>query len=97
MRIQGETREDREARLKVLAQDVEDEVNCFDEAFTDALLENVLYNHRTIQQSYVKMFVKIMLAVAGQEHSDLRNEQAVKFCKRMKAIFDEEFMGFPCI
>ena len=63
-----------------------------DEDFAQGIFEALLGEHRTLQQSTVRAIAEA-LALYSEIDTDLRNEEAVNFAKKVKAM--EHF--FPMV
>ncbi len=64
--------------------------------FIDALMRE----HRTLQQSTMKVFYEVIMAWAERKESgnfDERNKATVEFCKKIKDTFEKEDIYFPFI
>lgn len=62
-------------------------------------VEFVMMDHRTLQQSMMRLFlgcIKAWAEKAEKGEYDLRNEQTCKLCQKIVARFDNE-MGLPFI
>ena len=64
---------------------------CPDEIFAKLMMRE----HRTLQQSAMRLFMKCIEQWAIQEHSDLRNEATIALCKKiMKSVEDDKYLPF---
>lgn len=53
----------------------------------------MMNEHRTLQQSTMRLFMATIEEWSKQEHYDLRNEQTIKICKKiMEALGDERHL-----
>ena len=70
-----------------LAKEIEACVNGSDKGLEEALKDLFAKRtHRTLQQSFVRVMVSVLLEIGENEHFDARNEAAVKFCKQLKEL-----------
>jgi len=72
-----------------LAAAVTDFVNAFSPD-TKAFANAILQEHKTLQQSTMRLVFELIRAMAGQNYVDDRNERAVEMCKRIISQFDDE-------
>jgi len=54
--------------------------NVTQKEFTNGFIESLLKDHRTLQALCIRLIQKIIIAYALRATSDLRNEDAVKWC-----------------
>ena len=76
-----------------LAQQIENAVNANEDEFILAMTKQFLFTHRTLQQNFVRAITAVLVQLADQS-TDLRNEDAVKFCKKVKEMSDNGDAGF---
>ena len=58
---------------------------CSEREMVDGMLEALVGSHRTLQQSFFRIFVK-MAEQYADANFDLRNEASVEFAKQIKEI-----------
>lgn len=56
----------------------------------ETFIEGLKQDHRTLQQSQVRFMLKVIEAMAEQQYTDARNQQAVLTCKRIVDAFKNE-------
>jgi hypothetical protein len=60
----------------------------------DMLVDALLHNHRTLQQSFWRTINGAMHKYAKVEY-DLRNEGSVRMCERLAEVIDKEYLYQP--
>ncbi len=50
--------------------------------------------HRTLQQNIWRMIVNTIREYADTKYFDLRNEDSVKFCKKVQEFMEEKNVGY---
>jgi len=84
---------DRKQEAEELSKQIVRFVNSYDESQFAIIAEEIANAHRTLQGSAVRLLIKIMARLA-ENGTDLRNQEAVRFCKDCSAIADERFIPF---
>lgn len=83
--------------LSKIVTDFVNNYNSPDEDFVKALKRE----HRTLQQSAIRLFLKAIEGMAETEHTDARNEAAVKTCRELVELYEEKHgykpSGLPLI
>jgi len=70
---------------KEVARMLADFVNNY-AADTEGFVDGILLEHRTLQQSVMKLFIDLATEMAKRDSHDLRNEDAVKVAKAIVAL-----------
>jgi hypothetical protein len=90
----AERNRDDEERASKAVQNLTKFVNnlsCPMKMFTKLMMQE----HRTLQQSTMRLIIATIEEWSKQENYDLRNEQTIKICKKiMDAINDEKHLPF---
>lgn len=89
------TREERAFQAARDFMDAINEIGFDDKTFSRA----VCAEHRTLQQSAVRLMIITILQMAEKEHYevDLRNQGAVDLCKKIKVALEKDGYSLPCI
>lgn len=95
------TKWDRERRDKAreLASLLTDGVNGT-KIDVDAFLGDMMNRHRTLQQACMRLLLQLIYKWAEMDDKgryDLRNEQTVKTCSKIKAFLEEEGFYLPYV
>lgn len=90
------TLEEAKDRSKAIAREVFDIINGAEPELREALIQQFLQEHPTLQQEFVGVMQKLILAHAGRKYTDLRNEASVTWAKKV-ADLTEGYAGFPYI
>lgn len=72
--------------LSKIVTDFVNNYNSPDEDFLKALKRE----HRTLQQSATRLFLKAIETMAETEHTDARNEAAVKTCREIVQAYEDK-------
>jgi len=89
---------EREKAAKEVFDKVIDALNCFDNTTIDVFTENISRVHRTLQQNFWRMIQQMAREYAKLDENecyDLRNEAAVKWCKRITEATND--LGMPYV
>lgn len=62
----------------------------------DEIAEYMATEHRTIQQSFMRLCMKFIKKMSEQEYWDGRNEASVKMAKKIMEALDNN-IGLPCV
>ena len=80
-----------EMKAEELARDITKFFNSFDDENRFKLLsDNLLNEHRTLQQTTMKFMIHMMKEWAKSERYDGRNEATVKLCKKITEEFKDD-------
>ncbi len=76
-----------------------DLINNFDtRGQADAFCKALMRQHRTLQQNFWGVMIKVIFEYAETDRYDLRNEASVQLCKKLKKFLEEEgWLALPCI
>lgn len=83
------TQVDQAERGEVLAEILSDFVNNYNAPEED-FIKSFKLQHRTLQQSMIRLFLKTMVDYAELDNYDGRNEGAVKMCKELVELYEEK-------
>jgi len=88
-----------EEQIRAIAKEISDMVNnmSFGETEREIFADEITKNHRTLQQSTMKLFYRVIQAWAVYEENgwyDERNEATVKAAKRIIEVLKEERLDF---
>lgn len=62
---------------------------------TEYFAERMMSEHRTLQQSTMRLFIAIIREWSQQEYYDLRNEATIKLSKKIiNALDDTDYLPF---
>lgn len=62
---------------------------------TEYFAERMMFEHRTLQQSTMRLFIAIIREWSQQEYYDLRNEATIKLSKKIiNALDDTDYLPF---
>lgn len=87
-----------EVDAKDLAKLVFKIMNSDDRGFTDAIKEELRYEHRTLQQNYVRSMANVLTAYCDDDRGfDARNENSKVFACKVKDVLLKENINFPLI
>jgi hypothetical protein len=87
--------EDREEAKRMVEQ-LSRFVNSFGCPYKE-FAEEVMREHRTLQQSMFRLFITCIYEWAALEHFDLRNEHTVKTCKSIVGVLGKYGNGVPMV
>jgi hypothetical protein len=70
-----------------MSRQISDYLNCYGQSRANELVENLLLEHRTLQQSFTRLCMRWFERLAQDSHGhDLRNEASVELAKKIMAL-----------
>ena len=64
----------------------------------DAFFQMLTRQHRTLQQNFWRMIIKVILRYADTKWFDPRNEASVELCKKFKKLLEDEgWLDLPTV
>jgi hypothetical protein len=98
---QGQTEseylQDQRTKIKVAVDQLCNVLNSFSaERADEMLIDALLHNHRTLQQSFWRTINGAIHKYAGVE-SDMRNEGSVRMCQELARVIDAKYLYQPHI
>ena len=93
----GRVRPEDVAAGQEMAEQLANFVNTFGSDRTEACARAMVHQHRTLQQSMTRLFVRFMELQAQEDDYDLRNQASIRFARKLVKLMEDEQIGLPMV
>lgn len=80
-----------------MAEQLAQFVNTFNTVRMEACAQAMVHQHRTLQQSMTRMFLRFMELQAQEDDYDLRNQASIRLARKIVKLVEDEQACLPMV